>query len=103
MNSSDNVSTTFVNTVIGRGSLNGVINLSFSTFNFTPNDQGQVDIDPVISCRLRMDKVCATQLRDVMNELLAAIEKAEQDVAVGIPAESQSEGIMPKKAAEKMN
>jgi hypothetical protein len=102
MRDSDRVSVTFVNTVIGRGSLNGVINLAFSTFNFTPNDNGQVDADPVISCRLRMDKVCATQLRDVMNELLAMMEEAERNTVMN-PPEAQTEGIMPKKAAEKMN
>jgi hypothetical protein len=101
MRDSDSVGVTFVNTVIGRGSLNEVINLAFSTFNFTPNDNGQVDADPVISCRLRMDKICATQLRDVMNELLAMME-AERN-AVMNPPEAQTEGIMPKKAAEKMN
>ena len=100
MKVSDQVGCVFVNTVIGRGSLNGVCNLSFATFNFTPNDEGQVDIDPVISCRLRMDKMCATQLRDVMNELLASIERAEQSPA---PTEAAPvEGIATKRA-EKMN
>ena len=36
MRDSDSVGVTFVNTVIGRGTLNEVINLAFSTFNFTP-------------------------------------------------------------------
>lgn len=98
--SMDSVNVQFVNTVIGRGSLNGVVNLSFATFCFTPNDEGQVDIDPVISCRLRMDKMCATQLRDVMNELLASIERAEQSSAE--PAPPAVEGIATKRA-EKMN
>ena len=49
-----------------------------------------------------MDKICATQLRDVMNELLAMMEEAERN-AVMNPPEAQTEGIMPKKAAEKMN
>ena len=101
MKSEDAVGTIFVNTVVGRGSLNGVINVSFSTFNFTPNDEGQIDVDPVISCRLRMDKMCAAQLRDVMNELLATIEKAEQNIAPDEVA-PKVEGISTKRA-EKMN
>lgn len=103
MKSSDNVSVTFVNTVIGRGTLNGVVNLSFGVFNFTPSEDGsKVDIDATVACRLRMDKVCATQLRDVMNELLATIEKAEADAAMGIE-KSQTDGIVVKAAPEKMN
>lgn len=102
MKSSDQVGVNFVNTVVGRGVLNGVINLSFSTFQFTPSEDGtKVDVDPVVSCRLRMDKVCATQLRDVMNELLAAIEKSEQEAAMGV-ADTKVEGIAAK-APEKMN
>ena len=96
--SSDNVGCTFVNTVVGRGILNGVINLSFATFNFTPTDTGEVDVDPVVTCRLRMDKVCATQLRDVMNSLLADIEKAELAAVGGTPPVEQAEGLMPKRA-----
>lgn len=101
MKTTDNVGVVFVNTVIGRGILNGVINLSFGVFNFTPSeDTGKVDVDPVTACRLRMDKVCATQLRDVMNDLLAAIEKAETEAT--IPA-TESEGLAPKQSSEKMN
>ena len=103
MRSSDQVGVEFVNTVIGRGILNGVINLSFGVFQFTPSEDGKtVDIDPVVACRLRMDKVCATQLRDVMNELLATIERAEADAAMGIE-KPQTDGIVVKAAPEKMN
>ena len=101
MKSVDEAGVVFVNTVVGRGILNGVINLSFSVFNFTPTDDGKVDVDPAIACRLRMDKICATQLRDVMNDLLAVIEKAETDAAMGV-TEASAEGIIPK-ASEKMN
>lgn len=79
MKSNDEVGVTFVNTVIGRGVLNGVVNLSFSVFNFTPTEDGQVDLDPTIACRMRMDRICATQLRDVMNDLLAALDRAEHE------------------------
>jgi hypothetical protein len=97
MKPDDNVSVTFVNTVIGRGILNGVVNLSFGVFNFTPNEEGTaVDLDPSVACRLRMDKVCATQLRDVMNELLTALEKAEHSIAA--PKEEITEGLVPKRA-----
>ena len=100
MKSDDAVSVTFVNTVVGRGVLNGVINLSFSVFNFTPNDDGQVDIDPAIACRLRMDKQCAMQLRDVMNDLLAAIEQAEPSK---LPVRIDPDGILPVKGSERIN
>jgi hypothetical protein len=103
MKSLDNVGVVFVNSVVGRGVLNGVINLSFSTFNFTPSPDGsQVEVDPAISCRLRMDKICAIQLRDVMNELLSAIEKVETDAAMGIDS-SKAEGLIPKQGREKIN
>ena len=97
MKSQDNVSVVFVNTVVGRGVLNGVINLSFSVFNFTPSDDGkEVEVDPAIACRLRMDKACATQLRDVMVDLIAQIEQAEQNVAMGV-SEKQADGVLPKR------
>lgn len=101
MKNQDNVSVTFVNTVVGRGILNGVINLSFGVFNFTPSEDGkEVDVDPTIACRLRMDKVCAIQLRDVMNDLLAVIEKSE----ASLPGSEMPpvEGLVAK-SSEKMN
>jgi hypothetical protein len=102
MSEQDKIGTTFVNTVIGRGVLNGVINISFSTFNFTPQDDGKVALDPVVSCRLRMDKICATQLRDVMNDLLALIEKSEQAVPGSAPTE-EVKGVTRKQPKEAMN
>lgn len=103
MREQDKVSITFVNTVVGRGILNGVINLSFGAFNFTPSDDGKsVDIDPAVACRLRMDKICATQLRDVMNELLATIEKSESEMSNGSDKPA-AEGILPKAAPETIN
>lgn len=100
MKSADTVGTTFINTVIGRGILNGVINLSFGVFNFTPDDNGRVDLDAVVACRLRMDKICATQLRDTLNDLLAAIAEAERT-----PDEPKVEGlaVIEKQPREKMN
>lgn len=103
MKANDQVGVTFVNTVVGRGALNGVINVSFGVFNFTPSDNGEVvDVDPTIACRLRMDKACAIQLRNAMNDLLTLLEASETPGSKPIEAPA-SEGIMPKKAAEKMN
>lgn len=72
----DNIGVTFVNLLLGRGILNNVVNLTFGTFNFTP-DTGQengVDIDPVVSARLRMDVACARQLHQTLGELLESID-----------------------------
>lgn len=103
MKTQDEIGIVFANTVIGRGILNGVINLSFSAFNFTPTDDGkQVDLDPVVVCRLRMDKICATQLRNVMNELLATIEKAENESAMA-GNDSKVDGVIAKPAARDIN
>lgn len=102
MKSADTVGIVFVNTVVGRGVLNGVINLSFGAFNFTPKDDGEnVDVDPVVACRLRMDKICATQLRDTMNELLALIDKAEAEAAA--PEAPKADGLVAKVRAESLN
>lgn len=73
MKSMDAVGVTFVNTVVGRGIFNGVVNISFGTFNFTPTEKN-VDADPVIACRLRMDVMCAKQLRDALSDLIDAVE-----------------------------
>lgn len=64
------VQVVFVNQVIGQGALNGVINITLGTAQFTPNDKGEIDVDMVISSRLRMDLVCATQLRDSLDAIL---------------------------------
>ena len=103
MRTTDNVGTIFVNSVLGRGLLNGVINLSFATFNWTPTDDGsKVEPDPVVSCRLRMDKICATQLRDVMIELISHLEEVETKAAMGISSGNEEE-ILVKPSAEKIN
>src|ERR1700744_2057598 len=91
MKAEDSVGVTFVNTVVARGILNGVVNLSFGVFNFTPDADGNVDLDPAVACRLRMDKVCAVQLRDTLNTLIAAVEEAERGMVqpVEAPAEKK--------------
>ena len=65
------VSPIFVNSVIGRGVFGGVANITFSTFQFTPRDDGTVDPDPVISCRLRLDLNCAHQLREACDWIIS--------------------------------
>jgi len=81
MKTVDNVGVQFVNTVVGSGILNGVINLAFGVCNFTPVDNGQgemvIDPDIVIASRLRMDKLCAVHTRDVLNNLITQLEQAE--------------------------
>lgn len=95
MKSNDAVGVTFVNSVVGRGILNNVVNLSFSTFNFTPTDE-VVDPDPVISCRLRMDKTCAYQLRQVLDDLIKLIEEKEDPSE--IESTAKTEGVVTEKA-----
>lgn len=77
MKNQDDVGITFVNTILGRGILNGIINISFSAFNFSPDGNEGIEADPVVACRLRMDRVCLKQLHDVTADLLKAIERAE--------------------------
>lgn len=60
----------FVNAVGGSGHCNGVANFTFVTAQFTPNDDGTWDADPIISSRLRMDLACVQQLRDACNTIL---------------------------------
>ena len=104
MKTQDNIGVEFVNTVIGRGSLNNVINLSFGTFLFTPddNDPSKILLDTAVSCRLRMDRVRAKQLRDVMVQLIAEIEEAEAKAAMGVP-DTKIEGVIAKPRAEEIN
>jgi len=54
--------TTFVNQVAGAGFLNGVVNVTMATAQFTPQANGIVTPDLVITSRLRMDLFCAQQL-----------------------------------------
>jgi len=67
-----NIAVTFVNGLSGSGHAFGVANFTFETFRFTPKADGNVDIDPVISCRLRMDMAAVQQLRDACDVILQA-------------------------------
>ena len=64
---------TFVNEVVGRGHLNGVINLTFATARFTPT-AGEIAPDLVITARLRMDMACLRQTYMVLGELISMNE-----------------------------
>lgn len=83
MKTMDQVGVIFVNALTARGIMNGVVNLSFETYNFTPTDAGTVEVDPVTSCRLRMDTACLYQMRNALNDLIEMIEKSEKGV-VGV-------------------
>lgn len=78
MRAADNIGVTYVNTVLGRGVLNNVVNLTFGVFNFTPADsgEGKVDLDLVVASRLRMDLVCARNLYEALGGLLSGVDAA---------------------------
>ena len=40
---SDDVGVTFVNAVLGRGMLNGIVNLQFGVLNFDAREDGTID------------------------------------------------------------
>lgn len=65
-----NVPVTFVNQVLGQGVMNGVVNITFGTCRFTPDGAEAVDIDMIVSSRLRMDAMCAQRLYESLGALL---------------------------------
>ena len=89
MKSSDSVGITFVNALVGRGALNGVVNLTFGTFQFTPVENG-IDNDLVISARLRMDLTCARNLHKSLGDFLAQLD-SPQPIIPAAPAEASEE------------
>lgn len=78
MKSTDQVDITFVNAVLGKGILNGIVNIQLGACNFDIQDDGTVNRDLSVCCRLRMDAYCAVQLRDAITDLLATIENAQR-------------------------
>lgn len=75
MKSADNVGITFANLVIGRGILNGVVNVTLGAYEFNPDDKMEkVEPSPVIVARLRMDVAGAKSLRDNLNDLLQSLD-----------------------------
>lgn len=72
----DRVPTVFVNEIIGTGTLNGVVNLTFATLRFTPTiDLSEVLPDRVVSSRLRMDLYTAQQLHEQLGRVIAGNTK----------------------------
>lgn len=70
---------TFVAHVLGQGHANGIVNLTLGAPRWTPTGttkdepEGVVDMDMIITSRLRMDLACAQQLRDALDTLLKKI------------------------------
>jgi len=69
----NNVPVVFVNEVIGRGCLNGVVNLTMAVARFSPRD-GEIAPDLVIAARLRMDMVCVRHMYILLGELISMNE-----------------------------
>lgn len=89
---SDHVGVTFVNLLLGRGIFNGVVNLTFGVFNFTPdNESNDVPLDPTIACRLRMDLPCARYLYKALGEFLDSLDGKPSDTPS--PIGSSNEGV----------
>lgn len=68
--------TVWVNQLVGSGHLNGVVNLTFATAQFTPVD-GVVQPDLVITARTRMDLFCAQQLYERLGAIIQETVKNE--------------------------
>jgi hypothetical protein len=76
-----NVPVTFVNELVARGHLNGVVNLTFATARFTPTSLGgdsKIDADLVVTARLRMDMYCVQalylSLGDIIQKNVVTVE-----------------------------
>lgn len=65
------VPVTFCSQVVGAGHLNNVVNVTMATARFTPDNDGGVDPDFVVSARLRMDLFCAQQLHEQLGQIIA--------------------------------
>lgn len=60
----------FANQLVGSGYLNGVVNLTLAAAHFTPQDDGKINPDLVITARLRMDLFCAQQLHEHLGRII---------------------------------
>ena len=77
MKPNDSVGVTFVNVVLASGTFNNVIIVTLGECLFTPDpENSKVDDDIVVASRLRMDPLCARQLRDALTKLLEAPAEA---------------------------
>lgn len=75
------VQTVFVNQLAGAGHLNGVVNITFVTAQFTPTHDNKIDPDLVISARLRMDVFCAESLYAQLGLIIQQMTKANGTTA----------------------
>ena len=90
MKSTDQVGISFANLLVASGTYNGVVNATLAAYSFDPGSDDKVDPAPVITCRLRMDRMCATQLRDRLNDILAAMDKADLDAISKLSSNGES-------------
>ena len=86
------VPVTFVNMVTAAGQHMGVVNVSFATANFSPNEKGEVDPDMVMSLRLRMDMGCTEQLYQQLGRIIQQAAAQAQALASTIVTSSASPG-----------
>lgn len=64
-----------VNTMTVSGFLNGICNFSFTTARFSSTADGKVEADEYPSLYLRMDLMCAQQMRDALDKIIEANTK----------------------------
>lgn len=78
---------TFVNQVVAAGHLAGVVNMTLGVARFSPTDAGEIDTDMIVASRLRMDMVCAMQMRDQLDRIITQAETAmKQAMATAVLA-----------------
>lgn len=66
------VPVTFVSDIAAIGFFNGVTNLTFVVAQFSPpSTAGKIDMDLVVSSRLRMDLYCVQRLYEQLGKILA--------------------------------
>lgn len=70
LNDPNRVPVTFVTEVVVVGFLNGVVNLTFGTSQYTPTQSGKIIPDMVCSSRLRMDLYCAQLLHAHLGNII---------------------------------
>lgn len=61
----------FVNTLEVHGTLNGVVNLLFSTARFVPAEGDKVVVQKSDTIDLRLDLFCAQAVHDALGKILA--------------------------------
>ena len=67
---SNELPTIFVNSLEVHGTLNGVVNLLFSTAKFIPQGD-KVEVQKTYALDLRLDLFCAQALHDALTKILA--------------------------------